>query len=140
MNLETEGRRGGLPGEHVPDQVIAQAKAAFAQRMAGELAQLVFDSVVDEGDSASDHHLRFEHRLFAVDIRVLSNQRASTLEGSLFPITSLNVGLQAEGEDVTIRQDVVDGKFVFSGITHGLVRLHLTGPETPNIRTDWFRI
>src|SRR5262245_32083782 len=52
---------GDTAPEDVPEEVIAQAKAVFAGRTSGEIAALVWDSLVDDGAPAANHRLRFQH-------------------------------------------------------------------------------
>ena len=133
-------RAGDDPGE-VPQDLVAEAKAAFAQRGEGELAALVFDSLVEEDAPATDHQLRFEHPLAHISIQVSAGPDASSLQGTLDPVTTERVHLQAGVGDLFFVADVVQGAFSFHEVPHGVIRLHLQGPEgAPPIRTDWFRV
>jgi hypothetical protein len=105
------------------------------------VATLVFDSLVDEGAPPSDHWLRFEHRRVQVEVHVAAEADATTLTGSVAPAVAERVELQLEDVEVSLVSDAPGGRLQFEQVPHGLVRLWLIGvPETPAIRTDWFRV
>jgi hypothetical protein len=136
-----ESTREGDDREEVPEDLLADAKAAFAHRGEGELAAVVFDSLVDEGAPATDHQLRFEHPHVLISVHVSARPDASDLDGRVDPSTTERVLLQVGVGDLSLVADVVGGAFSFHEVPHGVVRLHFEGPEDlPRIRTDWFRI
>jgi hypothetical protein len=136
-----ESSRAGDDPEDVPEDLVAEAKAAFAQRGEGELAALVFDSLVDEGAPASDHLLRFEHQETRISIQVTAVHDASNLDGTVDPATTGRFRLQIGVDDLFLVADVVDGAFSFHDVPHGVIRLVLDGPEgDASVRTDWFRV
>jgi hypothetical protein len=133
-------RAGGDPGE-VPEDLVAEAKAAFAQRSDGELATLAFDSLVDEGAPATDHVLRFEHPLHRISVRVSADPDGSNLDGTVDPPTTERLRLQVGVGDLFLVANVEDGTFSFPDVPHGVIRLLLDDPEgRPLVRTDWFRV
>ncbi len=127
--------------ERVPPEVIARAKEAFGQRAEGQLAALVFDSLVDEGAPAEDHVLRFEHPSVQIELRVSVRDSGSTLVGQVNVREARRVQLQFTPPDGSVLAEVTDDYFSFEEVGHGIMRLNLfaEGPE-PIVRTDWFRV
>ena len=120
---------------------MAQAKAAFVNRYEGDLAVLVFDSLVDEGAPAKDHLLRFDHPATRIRLQVAAGPQESDLSGSTDPPTGRRVQLQASNGDIYFADEVVEGAFSFRSVRHGLIRLLILKPDDGRlIRTDWFRI
>lgn len=130
----------GNPPEDVPEEVIAQAKAAFARRGKGEIAILTWDSLVDEDAAPSDHRLRFAHPELQIELRLLTADRSSDLAGRVTPPAPLRVELEGEDGEVLGSTEAADGVFTFDRVAPGTVRLSLRGASTPGIHTDWFRL
>jgi hypothetical protein len=131
----------GSAPEDVPEEVITQAKAAFARRTKGEIAVLAWDSLVDEDAPAWDHRLRFEHPQVQIDLRVLATNGWSTIEGRVDPAGASAVALESDAGNVLGTGDVIDGAFVLQHVSPGLVRLCLPASEPAGpVCTDWFRI
>ena len=130
----------GNSPEDVPDDVVAQAKAAFTRRSRGEIAILTWDSMVDEDAPAEDHRLRFEHPELQIELRLFTAGNSSDLEGSVKPPVQLQVELQGEEGDVLASAAATGGVFAFSQVPSGTVRLVMRAATTPQIRTDWFRL
>jgi hypothetical protein len=127
--------------DHVPEHVVTQAKTAFQDRRNGELAVLVFDSLLDEHDPPEDHRLRFEHRSLRIDLRVSVKGDGASIFGNLLPRMDSRVELQFEGGDLAFMSDSCGGSFSFSPIGHGLTRLAVRCTDSNVlVRTDWFRI
>jgi hypothetical protein len=127
--------------ETVPADVLARAKGAFLQRTSGEVAELVFDSLLDGGDSASKHRLRFEHPRVRVELVVSAGASASSLRGIVDPPVAVSVQVQADATDVSVVTAVQDGAFSFESVGHGVIRLNLLGePAARVLHTDWFRV
>jgi hypothetical protein len=136
-----ESSGAGHEPEEVPEALVVEAKAAFAQRGEGELAAIVFDSLVEEGAPAADHLLRFEHQETRISVQVTAAHDASNLDGTVEPATIERLRLQLGVGDLFLVADVVDGAFSFHAIPHGVIRLFLDGPEgQATVRTDWFRV
>jgi hypothetical protein len=136
-----ESSRAGDDPEGVPEDLVAEAKAAFSQRSEGELAALVFDSLVDEGAPARDHLLRFEHLKTRISVQVTAAHDASNLDGTVDAAITERVRLQVGVGDLFLVADVVDSAFSFHDVPHGVIRLLLDDPEgRPAVRTDWFRV
>jgi hypothetical protein len=136
-----ESSRAGDDPEGVPEDLVAEAKAAFAQRGEGQFAPLVFDSLVDEGAPAMDHLLRFEHPQTRISVQVTAGHDASNLDGTVEPATAERLRLQLGVGDLFLVANVVGGAFSFHEVPHGVIRLLLDGPEgSAAVRTDWFRV
>ena len=128
--------------EAPPSPLVAQAKALFSQKSQGDLAVLVFDSLLDCDDPPEDHRLRFDHSSMSVEVRVSVTSSDASLDGQVQPPLATAVEVEAHmGGRVRI-PDSSGGGFSVSGIPHGLVRLHLVGGSSadPPIHTDWFRV
>jgi hypothetical protein len=131
----------GAAPEAVPEDVISQAKAAFARRSPGETAVLAWDSLVDEGSPAGDHRLRFDHPDLQIEVRIFGGGASSDLAGKIAPPAPLRVELQSGEGDLLSAVDAIEGTFAFTQVSAGMVRLSIRGSATaPEIRTDWFRI
>jgi hypothetical protein len=127
--------------DRVPDEVIAHAKEAFARRSTGQVASLVFDTLVDEGAPAEDHQLRFEHPLARVELHVSAGETDSRLHGSLERSEARRVELEFDMGNVSRVAEVSDMRFEFEPVPHGLIRLTLLDESgAPMLHTDWFRV
>jgi hypothetical protein len=146
VEVEATDTSGDVPGDvsgpgDVPEEVVAQAKAAFARRTGGHIATLVWDSLVDEGAPPSDHRLRFEHPDVRIDVRIFTGSGSSSVQGQVEPPSPDRVELQAEDGNIMATSTPTAGAFAVEKIPPGVVRLCLVGPgEAGVIRTDWFRI
>jgi hypothetical protein len=127
--------------EAVPEEVISHAKGLFGPRAEGDLAVLVLDSLIDQGDPAADHQLRFQHAALIIDLRVLVATGASRVVGTVRPPTARRVELEADTGRTRRGADVSQGAFAFGEIPHGVFRLHVpSSGDRPSIHTDWFRV
>jgi hypothetical protein len=127
--------------EDVPPDVIAQAKAAFGQRIGGEMALLVWDSLDDDAPPRRYHHLRFEHPRMQIDVSVDLASPRGTVRGVVYRAAPVRVELHADRQQGLIEAELRDGSFTFEGVPFGLARLRLMGPEEiPGVTTDWFRV
>jgi hypothetical protein len=128
--------------DRVPEEVLTEAKAALRQQQEGELAVLVFDSLLDEQDPPEDHRLRFEHPDLRIDLRVSVKGAEARISGDIVPPgTDARVELLFEGGDLGFVSEGCGGSFSFSPIRHGLTRLSIRRPDSDVVvRTDWFRI
>jgi hypothetical protein len=130
-----------VPRDHdpVPDAVVARAKAAFRQRTGGDVATLVFDSLVDEPTGADEQRLRFEHPRERVEVLVSTADGECSLRGRAEP-APLRVELELEGQEVALVEEATSGDFAFDRVPHGLKRMILVGPPgSEPVHTDWFR-
>jgi hypothetical protein len=132
---------GGDPDE-VPEDLIAQAKAAFASGVGkSALAPLVHDSLVDGRDPPGDHVLQFQHERLRVELHVYARPEDVRLQGTVSPESADRVLLQLDTSDVRFVAVLEAGEFTFDLVGHGLVRLHVIGADSENdVHTDWFHI
>jgi hypothetical protein len=131
----------GSAPEDVPDEVIDQAKQAFARRTKDEVAVLTWDSLVDEDAPAWDHRLRFEHPEVQIELRIFAADSWSTIEGRVRPAVQAAIELESDARNVLRTGEVLDGAFAMTHVSPGVVRLCLkgSGPSVP-VCTAWFRI
>jgi hypothetical protein len=129
-----------VDSDRPPADLVRRAKAAFTHRGHGAVAALVHDSLLDEGAPVADHLLRFEHADLLVEARLAIESHDARLAGHVSPSMSGPVQLQSASGDVLV-VNMVDGEFAFTGIHHGIIRLHLFGDRyRTDVRTDWFQI
>jgi hypothetical protein len=127
--------------EEVPLTVIGEAKAAFKQRALGDLAVLVWDSLLDEGASSWGHHLRFENPRTWIEVSVSVVTGWSSLHGVIHPAVPAQVQLQREQEDQPLVAEVTRSAFRIEKFPRGVVRLCLVGTDgKPTAFTDWFQV
>ncbi len=146
-NEMTEHRQAGwpedqsadIPAEDPPGYVVERAKAAHAAP-AAELAQLVFDSLIDGESSPEDHRLRFEHPDLRVELRVQARPEGTEISGRVDPAAD-KVVLHIRSAGVALVSRSMDGRFTLGRAPHGLVRLSVEreGPARL-VWTDWFRV
>jgi hypothetical protein len=132
------------PTEHhsdrVPDNVVARAKAAFGERQPGNLAILVFDSLVDDNDRPEAHRLRFEHPTLTVELRLSIVGDQVSMAGSVTPGASGRVSLRFEDDASLQLLERCKGSFAFGPVRHGLMRLCFQLEGDISVHTDWFRV
>jgi len=123
------------------DSVAANAKAVFDSRTAGDVASLVFDSLVDANDGPEAHRLSFENAQLTVEVDVSISDDRVQIDAELQPSESAKAVLHRYEVDLSLVARVVGNRFSFGNVSHGLVRLSFendTGDQA--IYTDWFRI
>jgi hypothetical protein len=127
--------------EPVPGDAVAAAASAFdLGRVDAELAELVFDSLLDEAAVAMRHEgpsdarsLGFLAQGCRVDVELVDDD--SVLLGQLDPPAAAEVQLQtSEGEHVGSADDL--GRFRFT-VARGSLRLQVTTAEGAVVRTPW---
>jgi hypothetical protein len=127
--------------EDVPLTVIGEAKAAFKQRALGDLAVLVWDSLIDEGASSWHHHLRFENPRTWIEVSVSVDTGRSSLHGVIHPAVPGQVQLQREQGEQPLVAEVTRSAFRIERVPRGVVRLRLVGTAgKPTACTDWFQV
>jgi hypothetical protein len=126
--------------EVVPFQVIAQAKAAFSQRVQNRVAELVWDSLVDDGAPSWHHHLRFEHPCMWIELSISVASARANLHGVMHPAIPGRVELQSDRARTPIAAEVTQSAFRIEKFPRGLVRLQLGGPGGSQVYTDWFYV
>lgn len=124
----------------MPDEVVNAAKAAFDRRSGGDVAHLVYDSLVDADQPAEAHVLRFEHGRLRIEMEVSVTDTGSSLRGTAVPPSTGQFVLMVEGSELGFVQRSDDGSFAFGPLGHGIVRLVWERDGASNIQTDWFRI
>jgi hypothetical protein len=126
--------------DDVPDEVVAQAKAAFVRRGPGEIAVLTWDSLLDEDAPAGDHKLRFEHPELQIEVRLFTTAGSADLEGRIQPPRPLQVDLLGEQGNTLRTTRASDGIFAFEHLSRQTVQLCVQTTTAQEIRTDWFRL
>jgi hypothetical protein len=107
----------------------------------GELATAVFDSLLDGTAGPDNHWLRFEHATLAVDVHVCHKANATDISGEISPTGAVRAALHIEGASLALLAEVIDGRFSFNPVGHGLVRLSIEEANAaPTVWTEWFRI
>ena len=132
----------GDASEKVPEALVAQAKALFSRRTDGGLAVLVLDSLIDENAPGKRPPTPFRASpSSASTYTYLPRQPDPTWPGGSSPRVRLPTRLELETGDLVASQATEEGAFAFPHVSHGLVRLHVTGLEgTGPVHTDWFRV
>lgn len=134
-------RENGGRGEGAPPEVIDQAKGAFSARVQGDLASLVFDSLIDGKGSPDDHVMRFEHSLATIEVHVSYAPQNTGIEGSVTGFRARRAALHLGDGDLAMITDVESGRYGFQPVGHGLVKLSFEAEAGgPTMWTDWFRI
>jgi len=129
--------QGGAPTpDEVPKTVVARAKAAFGRRAEGDLAGLVFDSVMD-APAAGDRVLRFEHPNGWLEISVSPVDDHVDIRVRSEP-TATRVELEFEDDDVRLSDVPAGGEVRFEHVPRALMRIRVTLASGP-AHSDWFR-
>lgn len=126
--------------EPVPEDVLRAARDAFARRFGGDVASIVYDSLVDEHHPPEDHVLRFEHERFSFEVRVSVTPPDVVLDGTVSPATPGRFELRMEPTDLSFVYASRDGSFSFGPVGHGLVRISFEPAGAAEVQTDWFRV
>jgi hypothetical protein len=129
--------------------VLAAARQAFASNdppghgrpPQSELAVSVFDSLLDGSAGPENHWLRFEHSMLAINVHVSRGPTTTLLSGELEPANSARIALHLEPSPLAMVTDAENGRFAFTPLGHGLIRLSVEEQTAaPAIWTEWFRI
>ena len=144
VTIGTSGKsdhESGVPGEIPPPEVVGRAKGAFSTRVGGDLASLVFDSLIDGRGRPTDHVIRFEHARAGIEVRVSYTAQNTAIEGQIEGLPARRAALHLGDGDLAMVTDVEAGQFAFEPVGHGLVKLSFEdGTGGPVMWTDWFRI
>lgn len=133
----------------MPPGLLAAARQAFdanhpphSQRPPdSQVAVAVFDSLLDGMAVPESHWLRFEHMTVAVNVHVCRGAASSTLSGEVESSGAVRAALHLEGAGLAVVADIEEGRFAFSPVGHGLVRLSIEeSTSAPAVWTDWFRV
>jgi hypothetical protein len=129
-------RGDGKAGDGVPEDVVAQARAAYARRGPEPVAEIVTDSA-DQDGAGADRVLRFEYPgALRLDLWVGSKGGRRSLRGRVEPPQD-RVELELEGAGISVAEHASSGTFAFEGVPRGIMRLRLA-TEGAVLVTAWF--
>jgi hypothetical protein len=143
--LEEELRRIVAQADPVPPHLIDAAVADFAWRtIDADLAELVFDSLIDQEETAlvrgsgQGRMLSFRTSNLTIDVEVAGTEESRTLVGQLVPPQEASVEIRHGGDVDTTRVDEL-GRFSAGPLHSGPISLRcLPGAASePPVVTDW---
>lgn len=136
-------RAGSGPLESVPPAVLEAAQSIFAQRADGdELAELAYDSLVDDDaepmEDAVRRILRFRASDLSVELEVSAVGALRSLTGRLSPRRSGTAEVHHAGGAVTVQVDQL-GRFEAAELLAGPGRLKIRTSQSSGttVATDW---
>ncbi len=147
--LEEELRLAAARFDPVPPGLILAAVDAFTWRtIDAELAELVFDSLIDHDDlavvrgSPQDRMLSFQASGLTIEVEITGTGASRRLIGQLVPPQPASVAVQAPGGGPSGVRALADelGRFSADSLPAGPVSLHCRlGAETAghSVVTDW---
>ena len=127
----------------VPISVTEAGKSAFTWlTIDAELAELVFDSARDElvgvrSETLAERQLTFQSPNVEIEIMLVGGTRH--LVGQLVPAQEADVTLITELESTDAKTDQL-GRFDFTGVEPGRIRLQVRTAGGPSITTQWFEV
>ena len=127
----------------IPISVTEAGKAAFTWRtIDAELAELVFDSSRDQlagvrSETLAERQLTFQSPNVEIEIMLVGDTRH--LVGQLVPAQEAEVTL-ITGEASSPTQTDKLGRFDFSQVMPGRIRLQVHTAEGQSITTQWFEV
>jgi len=130
--------------EPVPAGVVNQARSAFAWRnLSAALAELVFDSAIDDDDLARVRGRSTERRLSfrgaSVTLEVSITDGGTRLVGNISPPRRGTIELRHPRTTTTTSIDD-SGSFLFDLVPSGSVSLACTSDDGQAIETEWITI
>jgi hypothetical protein len=147
--LVAELRRVVAQIDPVPPALLAAAMGAFAWRtIDADLAELVFDSLVDQDEAAlvrgAGHGriLSFRAPTLTIDVEVASAGDARMLVGQLVPPQTASIDIRQGDSVITTEADEL-GRFSAGPVQAGPTSLRCrVGGDTdqPSVATDWVAI
>ena len=147
--LEEELRRVAARFEPVPPVLLQAALDAYSWRTAdAELAELVFDSLVDRDEAAlvrggdDGRMLSFHVGGLSIEVEVSGTGASRRLIGQLVPPQQAVVDIRYGGDVATLETDEL-GRFSSGTLRAGPVSLRCSTGEEANRRrvvTDWILI
>lgn len=147
--LEEELRGIVAQVEPIPSGLLAAAVGAFAWRTVdADLAELVFDSLVDHDEAAlvrgsgQGRMLSFRASSLTIEVEVTGEGNSRRLIGQLLPPQPARVDIRHGDNVATIEADEL-GRFSAGPLQAGPVSLRCRpGPENvqPLVVTDWVAI
>ena len=145
--LEQRLREVAARADAVPDLVLEQARAAFTlRRLDEELAELVLDSLVDDGryavrgagDDGEPRMLAFRSDRTSVEVEATPFGSRWSLRGLVAGASGAVEAETAEGTASTPLDG--RGRFAIDDLPSGQVRLHLTAEDGSRVTTSWVRL
>ena len=144
--LAEELRRLAARLDPVPPELLTAAAGAFAWRdIDAQLAELVFDSLLDV-DDATQVRGSPERRLVSftgggvtLDIEVTTTGPARTIMGQIVPPQRGAVDVRRQQETITIEADEL-GRFRSGPLPPGPLSLRLRPAEGTPVVTDWLAL
>jgi len=127
----------------VPISVTEAGKSAFTWlTIDAELAELVFDSARDElvgvrSETLAERQLTFQSPNVEIEIMLVGGTRH--LVGQLVPAQEADVTLITELKSTDAKTDQL-GRFDFTGVEPGRIRLQVRTAGGPSITTQWFEV
>lgn len=127
----------------VPISVTEAGRSAFTWlTIDAELAELVFDSARDElvgvrSETMAERQLTFQSPTVEIEIMLVGNTRH--LVGQLVPPQGADVTLITEIASIEVTTDDL-GRFDFTGVEPGRIRLQIRTGGGPSITTQWFEV
>ena len=127
----------------VPISVTEAGKSALTWlTIDAELAELVFDSARDElvgvrSETLAERQLTFQSPTVEIEIMLVGDTRH--LVGQLVPSQEADVTLITELESTEATTDQL-GRFDFTGVEPGRIRLQIRTASGPSITTQWFEV
>jgi hypothetical protein len=147
--LEQQLRRVAERVDPVPDAVLRAAADAFTWRTVdAELAELVFDSLVDHDEDAlvrgteEGRLLSFETGHLTIEVEVSGAGAERRLIGQLVPAQRATIDIRHGGDATSVHSDEL-GRFTVTGLRAGPVSLRCGaggGPGDRVVVTDWVSI
>jgi hypothetical protein len=144
--LEEELRRLAARVDPVPPELLRAAAGAFTWRdIDAELAELVFDSLLDADEAAlvrgsPDRRLvSFAAGGLTIDVEVTATGRDRTVMGQIVPPRRGQVDLRRPGETVTVDADEL-GRFRSGPLPPGPLSLRWRTDDGAPVVTDWLAL
>jgi len=144
--LTEELRRLAARLDPVPPELLRGAAAAFAWRdIDAELAELVFDSLIDNSEAAlvrgsPDQRLvSFAGGGLTIDVEVSGTGAARTVMGQIAPPQRGLVEIRRRQETMTVEADEL-GRFQAGPLPPGPLSLRLRPDEGSPVVTDWLAV
>ena len=124
----------------VPHAVTEYANAGIGLRtIDAELAELVFDSAVDElvgvRSEADTRSVTFRAPGIEIEVAVVSDGERRVL-GQIVPAQQAEIVLQSSSEQWSMTTDDF-GRFTFDNVTTGPVSMHCTLSGGVTVQTEW---